>query len=106
MQLIEDGEKFDEMQRTLIGALVQSVKEELASEKLDPKLARDLLEKISFSIAVILDGSRDAEFDGQEAFPCLTFLNEDDDLISCGGGSWMHEYVFGVISEICGESAP
>lgn len=106
MQLIEDGRKFDEMQRTLIGALVQSVKEELASEKLDPTLARDLLEKISFSIAVILDGSRDAEFDGEEVLPFLTFQNEEDDLISSGGGSWMHEYVFAVINEICGESAP
>lgn len=48
MQLIEDGEKFDGMQRTLIGASVQSVKEELASENLDPKLARNLLERFRF----------------------------------------------------------
>ncbi len=99
MKLIEDGEAFDDLQRTLIGALVESIKDEIASEDINKEVARSLLEKISFSIAVILDGSRDAIFNGEEAFPFLTFQNEDDDLISSGGNSWMHEYVFEVIKE-------
>jgi hypothetical protein len=100
MKLIEDGHHFDEMQQTLIGALIESIKDEVESEKLAPELARSLVEKISFSIAVILDGSRDATFDGNEAFPFMTFQNEEDDLVSSGGGSWMHEYVFGVINQL------
>ena len=60
MKLIEDGGVFDEMQQTLIGSLIESIKGELDSEEIDREIARSLLEKISFSIAVILDGSREA----------------------------------------------
>lgn len=105
MKLIEDGKEFDGLQRTLIGSLVESVKGEIDSENLNPDVARSLLEKISFSIAVILDGSRDAVFKGEEAFPLLVFQNEDDDLISSQGGSWMHEYVFGTIRDLYGDDA-
>lgn len=100
MKLIEDGGVFDEMQQTLIGSLIESIKGELDSEEIDREIARSLLEKISFSIAVILDGSRDAIFEGKEAFPVLTFQDEDDNLVSSGGNSWMHEYVFGIIKQL------
>lgn len=102
MKLIEDGGVFDDMQQTLIGSLIESIKGELDSEDISPEIASSLLEKISFSISVILDGSRDAMFEGKEAFPVLTFQDEDDNLISSGGGSWMHEYVFGIIKELHG----
>lgn len=105
MKLIEDGEKFDQMQRTLVGALVESVKAELESQELEPKIVRSLLEGISFSMAVILDGSREAEFQGEVAYPFLTFQDDDDDLVSSGGGSWMHEYVFEIIRGVYGEQA-
>jgi len=100
MKLIEDGNTFDEMQKTLMGALIESVKGEVESENLSPETARSLVEGISFSLAVILDGNRDATFDGNEVVPFLTFQNDDDDLVSSGGGSWMHEYVFGLIRQI------
>lgn len=100
MKLIEDGGVFDDMQQTLIGSLIESIKGELDSENISPEIARSLLEKISFSISVILDGSRDATFKGEEAFPVLTFQDEDDNLISSGCGSSMHEYVFGIIKEL------
>ena len=103
MKLIEDGGVFDDMQQTLIGSLIESIKSELDSEDINPEIARNLLEKISFSIAVILDGSRDTIFEGEEAFPVLTFQNEDENLISSGGGSWMHEYVFGIIKKLHGD---
>ena len=106
MKLIEDGGAFDDLQQALIGALIDSIKYEIASENLNKETSRNLLEKISFSIAVILDGNRDAIFNGKEVFPFLTFQNEDDDLISAGGNSWMHEYVFGVIKEIHEDEAP
>ena len=104
MKLTTDSRVYDEMQRTLIGALIESVKAELEAEKLDPALTRKLVENISFSLAVILDGSRDASFGNDEVCPVLTFQNEDDDLISSGGNSWMHEYVFGTIKEVFSKS--
>ncbi|RKR66459.1 hypothetical protein C8C94_0917 [Acidovorax sp. 94] len=100
MKLIEDSHAFDEMQKTLMGALIESVRGELESENLSPDIARSLVEKISFSLAVILDGSRDSTFNGSEVVPFLTFQNDDEDLISSGGGSWMHEYAFGLIKQI------
>lgn len=103
MNLITDGDKFDELQGILIGGIIEAIKEELESEKLQPDLVRTLVEKIAFSVAVILDGSRTVEFEGTEAYPIVTFQDEENNLVFGGGNSWMHEYVFGTISDIYGE---
>jgi hypothetical protein len=97
-----DGTKFDELQGILIGGIIEEIKSELESASLPPTQVRDLLEKISFSVAAILDGSRSVEFEGVEANPVVTFSVEGN-LVSGGGNSWMHEYVFGTIAEIYGE---
>jgi len=103
MQLTKDGDKFDELQSIFIGGIIDEVKTQLESANLSASQVRDLLEKISFSVATILDGSCSVEFDGVEASPIITFQSGDTELIYSGGNSWMHEYVFGTISEIYGE---
>ena len=103
MQLKEDSDKFDQLQSILIGGIIDSVKEHLDEAKLPPATARDLLEKISFSVATILDASRSVEYEGIEANPVITFQSGKDELVYPGGNSWMHEYVFGTISEVYGE---
>lgn len=103
MQLKEDGDKFDQLQSILIGGIIDSIKEHIDAAKLPPKKARELLENISFSVATILDASRSVEYEGVEAIPVITFQDGKNELVYPGGNSWMHEYVFGTISDIYGE---
>ena len=102
MNLEENSDKFDELQSIIIGGIIDSVKEHLDEANIPDEKARDLLEKISFSIATIIDASRSVEFEGIEPSPILTF-EEDGKLVYAGGSSWLHEYVFGTISEIYSE---
>ena len=103
MQLTNDSDKFDQLQSIFIGGLIDEIKAQLESANLPAPKVRELLENISFSIATILDGSCSVEFDGVEASPVITFQDGDTALVYPGGNSWMHEYVFGTISEIYGE---
>ena len=103
MLLKNDGDKFDELQSIFIGGIIDEIKIKLEEAKLPSDKVRELLENISFSVATILDGSRSVEYEGVEASPIITFQEGDNDLIYPGGNSWMHEYVFGTISDIYGE---
>lgn len=79
-------------------------KEENIDEvKIPDNKARELVENISFSVATILDGSRTVEYDNVEANPIITFQENEKELVYPAGRSWMHEYVFGTISEIYDE---
>lgn len=97
MNLTIDGNKFDKLQMLLIGAIIEEIKTELDSAGLPSAHVRNLLGKISFSVATVLDGSRSVGFEGNEISPVITF-SEENALISGGGNSWMHEYVFGIIA--------
>ena len=103
MQLKNDGDKFDELQSIFIGGIIDEIKVQLEEAKLPNDKVRELLENISFSVATILDGSRSVEYEGVEASPVVTFQDGEKDLVYPGGNSWMHEYVFGTISDIYGE---
>jgi len=103
MQLKNDGDKFDELQSIFIGGIIDEIKVQLEEAKLPNDKVRELLENISFSVATILDGSRSVEYEGVEASPVVTFQDSEKDLVYPGGNSWMHEYVFGTISDIYGE---
>lgn len=103
MQLTIESDKFDELQSIFIGGIIDEVKVQLEDGGLPNDKARELLENISFSIATILDGSRSVEYEGVEASPVITFQDGDKNLVYPGGNSWMHEYVFGTISDIYGE---
>jgi hypothetical protein len=103
MQLKNDGDKFDELQSIFIGGIIDEIKVQLEEAKLPNDKVKELLENISFSVASILDASRSVEYEGVEASPVVTFQDGEKDLVYPGGNSWMHEYVFGTISEIYGE---
>lgn len=103
MQLKNDGDKFDELQSIFIGGIIDEIKVQLEEAKLPNDKVKELLENISFSVATILDASRSVEYEDVEASPVVTFQDGEKDLVYPGGNSWMHEYVFGTISEIYGE---
>jgi len=62
----------------------------------------DVTGSISFSVAAIIDGSRQMDLDGQLVLPFLAFATErnGDEILAAEGGSWMHEYVFGVVDAV------
>ena len=103
MKLIEDEDKFDELQSIFIGGIIDAIKENIDEAKLPDNKSRELLENISFTVATILDGSRSVEYENVEANPIITFKNNDKEIVYPGDSSWMHEYVFGTISEIYDE---
>ena len=103
MELRNDGDKFDELQSIFIGGIIDEIKIKLEEAKLPDETVRELLENLSFSIATILDGSLSIEYEGVEASPVMTFHEGENDLVYPGGKSWMHEYVFGTISEVYDE---
>ena len=104
-KIVEDGATYDEWQIALISEVMESVKRELDTAKMEPAIVRDLTERISFSVACLIDGSATVEVGGDELDPILTFATEEGDLVTCGGNSYMHEYVFEVADEVFGQKA-
>ena len=101
---VQKTDKYDEQQAIFIGAIIESIKAKLEESGLENEALKELTGDISFSIATLIDNASSIEFDGQEIVPILTFM-EETDLIHCGGNSYTHEYVFGVLDEVFEESA-
>jgi len=104
MKLVADADRFDAWQSFFICDMMEIMKRHLEEAHLPAAQVRDLTEKLAFSIACAIDGSQSVEVDGVELNPILTFAPGGDELIHCGGNSYMHEYVFGISDEIFGES--
>jgi len=101
LKLNLNAEEYDQQQVIFIRAIIEDVKSRLEETGLSGDQLKDLVGNISFGIATLIDNSASIESEGKEIFPQLTFYSEDnDDLIHCGGNSYMHEYVFGVLDEI------
>ena len=100
MKLVLDADNFDNWQTYFIGEIMEEIKQHLEDAQLPATQVRDLTEKMAFSVACVLDGSRSVEVNGVELNPILTFSPEGEDLVHCGGNSYMHEYVFGISDEI------
>ncbi|MEW8632247.1 MAG: hypothetical protein AB2591_19795 [Candidatus Thiodiazotropha sp.] len=94
------ADEYDEQQVTFIGAIIEEVKSKLEEAGMKGEQLKEITGNISFGIATLIDNSASIEFDGKEIFPLLTFIENDDELIHCGGNSYTHEYVFGVLDEV------
>jgi hypothetical protein len=102
MQITQDERRFDQLQLHLIGAIADSIKSDLQEAGLDDERLADLTGGLTFAVAAIIDGSRFMQLDGRRVRPVLTF-SEDEEctrLVTVPGGSWMHEYAFGVVDAI------
>lgn len=95
-----DSDEYDDQQAFFIGAIIEDVKTKLEVAGIKGEALKDLTGNISFGIATLIDNSSSIEFDGKEIVPVLTFLDGGKELIHCGGNSYTHEYVFGVLDEI------
>jgi hypothetical protein len=103
MKLILDGDKFDEHQAIFIGAIIEQIKRHLEEAGLEGAKLKEVTGNIAFSIACTIDDTAGIEYGGTEVNPYLTFLHGDDEIMHCGGNSYTHEYVFGILDEVFGE---
>jgi hypothetical protein len=99
-QLIENANSYDDQQAIFIGAVIESIKEKLEDAGLKGKKLKEITGNVSFAVATLIDNSASIEFEGKEVVPLLTFLENENELIHCGGSSYTHEYVFGALDEI------
>lgn len=101
-RIIEDENRFDELQRHVLRTIVESIREDIKDLKLSEDEKFDLTSNIAFSVAAIIDASRIMELDGQEVLPILAFAKTrgGEELITSDGGSWMHEYAAGMVDDV------
>jgi hypothetical protein len=103
MQISIDTDQFDALQMRLLEEIILSVASGLKEAGITEDSAlSEAVEKITFSVAAIIDGSRVMELEGRAVVPVLTFAKERNgiELIGAEGGSWMHEYVCGTVDDV------
>ena len=100
MELGQNETTFDEHQSILIGEIIERIKSSLEKAGVTGENLKSLTGDIAFKIATTLDNSSKTEFEGVVVNPYLTFQTNENELIHCGGNSYMHEYVFGVLDEV------
>jgi len=103
MELKLDADKFDEHQAIFIGEIIEQIKGKLEDAGLTGEKLKEVTGNIAFGIACTIDDTAGIEFDGIEVNPYLTFLAGENELMHCGGNSFTHEYVFGVLDEVFGD---
>ena len=96
MELIKDGEQYDELQQCLLKELKEGIAMRLHDAGLMGEKLQEATDEVAFTVAAILDASQIMEHKGKDVLPYLAFQNPDNEeqLIHAGGNSWMHEYVF------------
>ena len=100
MKLEEDTNRFDDLQLFIAGEIVSSVKSYLEQAGLTGEKLYDATTHIAFSFAATIDGSAIMTHEDERVLPVLTFAKPDDpDTLISAGGSWMHEYVVGIVDE-------
>jgi hypothetical protein len=102
MRVIIDEALFDRRQAALLGELVQLVKDAVHASDMSEGTKQLFIETLLFNVTCVIDGSQVMELDGEPLVPRLTFANERDGdaVVSCGGGSFMHEYVMGYLAGV------
>ena len=103
MELKTDEKAFDKLQLFLAKELAGLVKSDLERAGLAGQDLFDATQQIAFSVAAMIDGSTVMHLDGDRVQPVLTFEATDgQSLISAGAGSWMHEYIGGMVDDAFG----
>jgi hypothetical protein len=103
MNLKIDMEIFNQRQIALTKEIIVDIARHLESAGVSESKLKDITGNIAFSISTLLDNSTSFESDGVDIVPYLTFLEGENNLIHCGGNSYLHEYVFGVLNNVFDE---
>jgi hypothetical protein len=93
-------DEFKKRQTALIQLMAIDFRHRL--EKMGLGEDQELVEGLVFDICAILDGSREAKVGGKQLLPFITFADDrkGENLVSAGGGSWMHEICSDVVEKI------
>jgi len=101
MRLKEDRQLYDRLQSHVLQAMTEAVRGHLRlllSGRVPPDL-NAVTADIIFSVASIIDGSREIDEHGAPVIPVLGFATSEarEELVfaELGYGSWMHEYAHG-----------
>lgn len=101
MKIEYNEDSFDELQLKLTEELVSSIHTHLKSLELEADMLEDLVGKVAFSVACIIDGSQVIELNKQPVKPVLGFFKtEEPPVLNIDYGSWMHEYVHGFVFDL------
>jgi hypothetical protein len=105
MEIKIDDAEFDRRQRTLMYAIIRYTKDHLESANLTREQVQSLSGEIAFTIATILDGSMvmHQRSSGKRLQPILTFADDEEFrtlIADSSGNSYMHDYVFEIISRV------
>ena len=94
-----DADKFDKCQIEMVTAIIATIVGELRKANLPDDQFKEIATGIAFHVCCVLDASQ--VFD-EDIFPVVTFQTDgtaDDEVITCGSASYMHEYVHGLVKE-------
>ena len=101
MRLKEDRQLYDRLQSHVLQEMTEAVRGHLRlllSGRVPPDL-NAVTADIIFSVASIIDGSREIDEHGAPVIPVLGFATSEarEELVfaELGYGSWMHEYAHG-----------
>jgi hypothetical protein len=109
MKVQVDESKFDALQMAFGYAITHEIYTALKKAGVsDSEQLEEIVAHALFGIGCIVDGSQMVEGPDGPMEAILTFRKTQDDntLISGGGGSWIHEYAFGIAKDYFDQRRP
>lgn len=103
MNITIDTDRFDALQIRLLEEIIRVARDGLRDAGVtDEDKLHEATGNLAFAIACVVDGSTVMDLDGDPVLPVLTFAGErhGSDLVGAEGGSWMHEYAFGLLDDV------
>ena len=100
MDLTLEPERFEQLQKIFIKAIIESIMVKLVESGLEGRQLEEATASIAFSIASLIDDTTGIESDGIDVKPYLTFLTGDDEIIHCGENAYTYEFVRGALKDL------
>ena len=102
MKVSVDSSSYDEHQLFFVRKLCEMVIADLRRAGIEDESGEELAEQIAFTMCCLADGSTNLEMNGEKFLPCLVFSQDEgySEVLSSGGGSWMHEYVGSTVWDV------
>ena len=100
MNVTTDNGEYDGIQAYFCFELCKAIRADLEEGGVEGEKLKELVGKIGFSIASILDGAR--AIDEKAGSPIILYKARKDSekVLTHESGSFLHEYVFGNIDEL------
>jgi hypothetical protein len=100
MELTLDPDKFEELQKIFIKAVIETTMIKLVESGLKDRQLEEVTASIAFSISSLIDDTTGIESGGIDVKPYLTFRTGDDELTHCGENAYTYEFVRGALKDL------